>query len=320
MERSLSSKDWVVIQRMLLSGCPPYVTAKSWVVADGKTGEIFFGHDELERREIASLTKIMTAYTAITLAKQFHLDPCEAKLLVSEKAAFMTGTKAFIEEGDRLSLHDMFHGMMLPSGNDAALAIAEYFGKLIKDSMLPPIPLQKLEPVKMPSPLKLFVQRMNKNAQEMGLTETYYANPHGLTNFNNKSSAKDIAKLASVAMHDPYFSSLVRCRRYVCKGLNSKGEEKLFKWKNTNKLLTKGYSGVKTGITQTAGPCLATSIEKEGVSLIVVVLNTKTVDQRWVEVKKLTKWAILRIKKIEEMLVGESITEKKKLLQMLIHV
>ncbi len=322
MEKTAAAKDWIIIQRMLLSGAPPYVTAKSWVVADGHAGELLFGKDEGERREIASLTKIMTFFTSLTLAKRFHVDLYSAVATISERAALMTGTTATLEEGDQILLHDLFHGMMLPSGNDAALAVSEYFGELLKSTILPPItldPAQQKEYLASISPRKLFVKEMNRIATELGLQETCFVNPHGLSNFYNKSSARDVAKLASLAMHDEYFRSVVKCKRHICKAHDASGKEKTFKWKNTNKLLWKGYNGVKTGITTTAGPCLATSIEKDGLSLIVVVLNCKTVDQRWIEVRKLTKWAMSRLKKLEA-LEDTSGSDKKKVLQMIAHV
>ncbi len=322
MEKTAPSKDWIAIQRMLLSGSSPYVTAKSWAVADGSTGELLFGRWESERREIASLTKIMTLYTSLNLIRQYNIDPMKATVEVSSKAGSVIGTRAFVEEGDRLLFHDMMYALMLPSGNDAAVALAEFCGKTIKENTLPPIdPGKKGEPTKSPTPIRLFVKEMNRIAQELGLADTSFANPHGLINFNNKSSARDMAKLSSVAMRDPTFRTVVRCRRYACIAIDKDGKDKKFRWRNTNKLLAKGYNGVKTGITPSAGPCLATSIESDGISLIVVVLNTKTVDQRWVEVKKLTKWAMSRIKKIDELSrSGDPMLEKKKLLQMMAHV
>ena len=323
MEKTTQSKEWVPIQRMLLADPPPFVTAKSWVVADGHTGEVIFGRCEAEKREIASLTKIMTAYAALSLTQRYQVDLALAKVQIAAKASSLCGTTASLEEGDILSLHDLLYGMMLPSGNDAAQSIAEFCGQLIRNNLRRPEPTdceEVEEPPPLPSAHKLFVREMNNLAEQLGLGETWYANPHGLMNFNNRSSARDIARLSSTAMRDPLFRTIIKCRRYTCKGLDYTGTEKVFKWKNTNKLLAKGYNGVKTGVTFAAGPCLATSIERDGLFLIVVILGSKTMDQRWVEVKKLTKWAIARINKIDEITKRELALDKTRVLQSLIHV
>lgn len=317
MERPTPNKSWGLVQRILLSGAPPFVTATSWIVANGQTGKIYFGKEERESREIASLTKIMTLFVAIKLMKRFNIDPYTTTVPISEYAASMSGTSALLESGDKLILSDLLHGMILPSGNDAALAISEYFGKVLKTTVLPPIdldPKEQKEYISRLSPRKLFVKEMNRCTQELKMHDTVFANPHGLMNFNNYSSAQDIAKLASAGLKEPYFCEIVNCKRYICKALDEKENEKSFNWKNTNKLLWKGFNGIKTGITPTAGPCLATSIERDGTALIVVVLNCKTLNQRWVEVKKLSKWAFSRLKKLN------GLEEKEKVLQMIVHV
>jgi len=317
MDRPAPNKGWGLVQRILLSGAPPFVTATSWVVANGQTGKVYFGKEEKELREVASLTKIMTLFVAIKLMKRFNINPYTSVVPISEYAASMTGTSALLESGDKLFLGDLLHGMMLPSGNDAALALSEYFGKLLRSTVLPPIdldPKEQQEYINRLSPRKLFIKEMNRITQELKMNDTVFANPHGLMNFNNHSSAQDIAKLASVAMKEPYFFEIVNCKKHSCKGLDEKENEKLFSWRNTNKLLWKGFNGIKTGITPTAGPCLATSIEREGISLIVVVLNCKTLNQRWVEVKKLSKWAFSRLKKLNRL------EDKEKVLQMIVHV
>ena len=318
MEKQTQNKSWGIAQRILLSGAPPFVTATSWVVANGQTGKVYFGKDEREIREVASLTKVMTLFTSINLIKKFHKDPYSTMVPISEYAASMTGTSALLETGDKLLLNDLLHGMMLPSGNDAALAISEYFGELLKTTVLPPIslePEEQKEYIARLSPRKLFIKEMNRIAQELNMKDTLFSNPHGLMNYNIHSSAQDIAKLASIAMKNPYFWEIVNCKRYACKALDEQENEKAFNWKNTNKLLWKGFSGIKTGITVTAGPCLATSIENEGICLVIVVLNCKTLGQRWIEVKKLSKWAFSRLKKLNRLS-----EEKDKVLQMIVHV
>lgn len=93
---------------------------------------------------------------------------------------------------------------------------------------------------------------------------------------------------------------IVNKQTYECKGKDIYDEERDFGWTNTNKLLGKGFNGLKTGVTPAAGPCLAASFEKESLHLVIIVMNTKTMDNRWVEVPKLTLWAINRLNKLCE--------------------
>lgn len=149
-------------------------------------------------------------------------------------------------------------------------------------------------------PIKYFIQEMNRYARALGLESTNYANPHGLSHKNNKSTAYDIGKLSCIAMQDPMLREIVNKQSYECRGKDIYDEEREFEWTNTNKLLGKGFNGLKTGVTPAAGPCLAASFEKDSLHLVVVVMNTKTMDNRWVEVPKLTLWAINRLNKLCE--------------------
>eukprot|EP00826_Nyctotherus_ovalis_P063667 TRINITY_DN9338_c0_g3_i3.p1 TRINITY_DN9338_c0_g3~~TRINITY_DN9338_c0_g3_i3.p1 ORF type:complete len:301 (-),score=74.66 TRINITY_DN9338_c0_g3_i3:87-989(-) len=263
---------------------PPQITAKSWVVVNANTGELIGGCHEHERREIASITKVMTAYTAIQIIKGLNINVNESKVETSYEASLVGGTTARLEEGDVLSVWDMLHAMLLPSGNDAAYALAEYFGLVLIEL--------ELKTTKIVDPIQVFICEMNKNAKSLGMANTNYANPHGLKNFFNKSSALDIAKLSLAAMKLPLFAEIVKKHKYNCIGQDLFGNSKTFVWRNTNKLLAKGFSGLKTGITASAGPCLASNYKDEKVNLIVVVLSCKTPDHRWTETVKLKDWSI----------------------------
>jgi len=271
----------------------PYVSAKSWVIVSSETGNVLFGKNYTDKREMASLTKIMTCYTALSLAKRWDLNLNEETISVSRSAAFINGTRAELKFGEKLSAWDVLHGMMLPSGNDAAICIAEHFGQLIYRNSCPregfPVPITKF-------PMKYFINEMNVNAKLLGLLNTHFANPHGLANTNNKSTAEDIAKLASVAMKNPKFRQIVSCKHYYCDAVNLKGDVKFYEWTNTNKLLWEGFSGVKTGITPHAGPCLAACYEKDETGLMIILLNSKSMDARWTETHNLVKWAVKKLK------------------------
>jgi serine-type D-Ala-D-Ala carboxypeptidase (penicillin-binding protein 5/6) len=148
--------------------------------------------------------------------------------------------------------------------------------------------------------MKYFIQEMNRYGRALGLESTNFANPHGLSHKNNKSTAADIGKLSCIAMQDPIVRDIVNKSTYECKGKDIYDEPREYLWTNTNKLLGKGFNGLKTGVTPAAGPCLAASFEKDSLHLIVIVMNTKTMDNRWVEVPKLTLWAINRLNKLCE--------------------
>lgn len=114
---------------------------------------------------------------------------------------------------------------------------------------------------------------MNRYSRALKLDNTVYANPHGLSNINNKSTAVDQGRLGAIVMQDSYMREIVNKQEHECEGLDSKGRKKEFKWKNSNKLLKKGFNGIKTGITPAAGPCMATSFMKDNIHLIVIVLD-----------------------------------------------
>ncbi len=275
------------------SAVPPYISAKSWAVASGTTGGLLFGRNYSIRREVASLTKIMTCYTVLELAKRWNMDMETTLASVSRQAAFINGTRADFRFGDKLSIWDLLHAMMLPSGNDAALCFAEFFGQLLFRAANPAF--DKYAQMATKFPCKYFINEMNVNAKMLGLEHTTFANPHGLANTNNKSTAEDLGKLCAAAMKVPKFRQVISCREYDCQGFNIKGQPKKFRWTNTQKLLWEGFNGVKTGVTPHAGPCLASSYEADGVHLIIILLSSKNMEARWSETHALKNWAKKRL-------------------------
>lgn len=269
---------------------PPYVTAQAWAVTEAATGKFLWGSLACESREIASLTKVMTCYVALKLmhSDTDHLHK-SALLPVSKFASTLIGTSAHLREGDELYLWDALFAMMLPSGNDAALAIAQFFGRYLKEKR----PQKEYENI---GNSACFVREMNKTAQEIGLINTIFANPHGLPDNRNRSCAKDINFLAFHAMQIPEFAQIVSTKRYSC-FISQKST--LFpyrhvEWTNTNRLLDSGWSGVKTGVTVPAGPCLC-AVTTQQPALIVTVLSCRSMEKRWGEVSSLGKWAYLKL-------------------------
>ena len=143
---------------------------------------------------------------------------------------------------------------------------------------------------------------MNKNCARLGLKSTFFDSPHGLMNPFSKSTAHDIAKLSAFCLDDHRFREVVNTKFYkVPKQFGTIKNSCSYKWENTHKMIgQQGVTPIKTGVTNSAGPCLATSIQLESnVSLIIVLLCCKDMDCRWIETHKLAKWATNRIKKIQ---------------------
>jgi len=293
----------IEIRKILTELSPPFISAKSWAIADGRTGQVLFGRGDSDKREIASLTKIMTAYLALRLSSIYNVDLYHIYAAASERAATLGGTTAMLKEGDKLSLIDLLHGMLLPSGNDAAIVVAEYFGCLLikpktKDKKTTPSNTSHNETL---TPEMAFVIEMNNMAKQLKLPGTFFWNPHGMFHYYNRSTAAELARLSSIAMRDVTFKEIVSKKSYIAIGYDSTGKEKEYFWQNTNKMLGKsGCNGIKTGVTETAGPCLVTNLQLKAFRFIVVLLNSKTMDTRWDEVIKLKEWAIERLKQIEK--------------------
>ncbi|OMJ91093.1 hypothetical protein SteCoe_6456 [Stentor coeruleus] len=233
------------------------------------TSTILGSKRDLELREIASLTKIMTSYTVLTLIENKMLGSMNDIIKISKSSANTTGTSADLLEGDEITVRDLLYGLMLPSGNDAALALAEHFGKKLQG----------------PNPISNFIDEMNNNCKILKLFYTTFANPHGLAIKRNLSCARDVCKMASGAMKLMSFRIIVSTKTYTACIKSNDGEIRMKTWENTNKLLNKGFSGIKTGVTNKAGPCLCSSYE----NVIVTLLNSKSMEDRWREAEILVR-------------------------------
>jgi D-alanyl-D-alanine carboxypeptidase len=214
-------------------------------------------------REIASLTKIMTALTTIYLEEQEKVSFTEV-VQISKQAAKMSGTSADLRENDEITLNDLLYALMLPSGNDAAWALAEHCGKKLKNGVAG------------------FISELNLNCKKLGLTSTFFKNPHGMATSKNLSTARDVCKMAQIAMQNLKFAEIVGTRSFSCCILNE-GKLRIKTWENTNKMLELGFVGVKTGVTPTAGPCLCTAYG----NFVIVLLNSRSMEDRWKETQAL---------------------------------
>jgi D-alanyl-D-alanine carboxypeptidase (penicillin-binding protein 5/6) len=264
---------------------PPIVTSKAWVIGDARTGEVLWGRNESDSRAMASTTKIMTAWLVVQLAEK-DASILDEEITFSEAADKTNGSSAELRAGERVSVRELLYGLMLPSGNDASVALAEHFG-------------DRFEPAESEGgdasdsdPAARFVAQMNREAAKLELQETHYVNPHGLSVDGHRSSARDLFKLARTAMQSELFRQYVQTRQRGCTVSGPGGYRRNVVWKNTNELLgIEGYSGVKTGTTNAAGACLVSHGEREGDGLFVVVLGATSGDARYADTRNLYRWA-----------------------------
>jgi len=225
----------------------------------------------------------MTCFLAIQLLPTFPCLSLDSIVEVSERAGKMTGTRAELEPGDQLKVRDLLYALMLPSGNDAAMCIAELFGLqlALRSGGDPTSHLDRY-----------FVREMNEFAAGMRLNQTLFRNPHGMSTVKNLSTARDICTIAAVAMRNSCFRTIVSTSRYTCYIADASGDIHEKVWENTNRLLGKGYEGVKTGSTGAAGPCLCASWPYRDTRLVVTVLGARSMEERWSDVPQLVKWAV----------------------------
>lgn len=266
-----------------LSG-PPHVTCKAWAVADGKSGQLLWGSAETTPLDFASTTKIMTAYLVLKFAAA---DPkvLDEEVTFSERADKTGGSSADIRHGERLPVRELLYGLLLPSGNDASVALAEHFG-----ARCDPPEGKKDEA----DPLARFVAEMNRTAAKLEMKQTHYANPHGLSAKGHVSTAADLLKLAFTALQDERFGAYVNTPQHGCQLIGPSGYQRNVVWKNTNQLLKiDNYDGVKTGTTDGAGACLVSRSRRGDDQLLMVVLGSTSSDARYVDSRNLYRWAWL---------------------------
>jgi D-alanyl-D-alanine carboxypeptidase (penicillin-binding protein 5/6) len=256
---------------------PPFVTAKAWVVADGETGTVIAGSNQDEPRPMASTTKIMTALVVLRQAKVDDA-PLDEVVTFSRHADDTAGSTSGVRAGESLPARELLYGLLLPSGNDASVALAEHFGGRLGDAAEG-------------DAVARFVAEMNRLAAQLGLRQTHFANTHGLPADDHHASARDLAELTAVALSDPRFARIVATPR---RGAHLDGPDggRNVVWTNTNTLLgIEGYDGVKTGTTNAAGACLIASARRDGRHLIVVILGADSSEARYVDARNLFRWA-----------------------------
>jgi D-alanyl-D-alanine carboxypeptidase (penicillin-binding protein 5/6) len=270
----------------------PFVTCKAWGVCDARTGEFVGGNHDADVLDFASTTKLMTAWLVLRLAES---DPgvLQEVATVSPRAADTPGSTANLKAGEKLVIQDLLHGLLLPSGNDASVVIAEHFG-----ARFPAVSRSaNASNDEIADPLLLFVAEMSRTAAELGMNDTCYKNPHGLTVDGHHSTARDLLRLAAKLVQNGRILPYVQTRKYIGRLEGASGYVRYELWTNTNKLLdTAGYMGMKTGTTDAAGACLVSLGERGDGRLLVVVLGATSSDARYVDTRNLFRWAWARRK------------------------
>ena len=229
---------------MVLMPIPTATAAvtSSWVVIDADTGRILDGDNPHDQLPIASLTKIWTALTFI------ESGAAGEEIEISQRAASAEGSSIYLEPGSTVPTKDVLHGLMLRSGNDAAMALAEHAGGSEEG----------------------FVHLMNEQADLYGLKDTHFTNPSGLHDEQHMSSAYDTAMMLYFGMKNKEFKKIASTKQYTRTG------KQPGVWENKHRLITSDTDAVagKTGFTKAAGRTLATYFEKNGKKVIVVTLNS----------------------------------------------
>ncbi len=218
--------------------CVEAVSAENAIVLDAATGRVLYEKSADERGLIASTTKIMTA---LLVCEQCNvLD----RMRIPKEAVGIEGSSLYLKEGEVLTIQELLYGLMLHSGNDAAVALAIYCGGTVEG----------------------FVELMNDKAHLLDLKDTHFENPNGLDSPGHYSTARDMAKLTAYAMKNPIFSKTVSTKTVNITNRSLRNHNKLL-W------LVEGTDGVKTGFTKAAGRILVSSAVRQGRRLIVVTMN-----------------------------------------------
>ena len=193
------------------------------------------------------------------------------------------GSTSGVRAGEQLTVHELLYGLLLPSGNDASVALAEHFGARLGDA-----PDADVGPRKA---YRLFVDAMNREAKQLGMDNSQFVNPHGLTEEGHYTSAHDLGRLAYVALQNDRMRTYVGTVQRGCRLKSVHGYSRDVVWKNTNRLLNYSeFSGVKTGTTSAAGACLVALGERDQEQRIVVILGSASSSARYVDAKNLFRW------------------------------
>lgn len=254
----------------------PKTNSRRYIVYDRISKSMIIGKNEDVKSAMASTTKIMTS---IVILEKADLDEM---VTVSAKAGGTGGSRLGLKKGDKASVKNLLYGLMLRSGNDAAVALAEHVGGSVKE----------------------FAEIMNEKASELGLTNTHFVTPHGLDDANHYTTALELAKLTDYAMNNETFAKIVGTKSITIY-INNQPRQ----INNTNELLDtlNGVVGVKTGFTNNAGRCLVTETKRNNMDIITIVLGADTKKDRTKDSVNLIEYTFSKYKmyNVEEQIIEE---------------
>jgi D-alanyl-D-alanine carboxypeptidase (penicillin-binding protein 5/6) len=264
---------------------PIELTAKSAIVMDAQTGKVLYAKDAESQRYPASTTKIMTLIVAL---EHGNLDDM---VTASTNAATTEGSSLWLSPGEQLKLLDMLYGIMLISGNDATVAVAEHISGSVDK----------------------FAKLMTEKAHAIGAMNTNFVNSSGLPDPNHVTTAHDLARIAAYGYKNPLFTQIVSTQRKVIPWPGKDHDRELY---NENKMLWlfEGGNGVKTGYTDAAGRCLVSAANRNGIQLVAVVLDS---DHMWDDSIALLEYGFQQLRPMTMLNQGDilktvKITEGKK--------
>lgn len=275
-EPIIEENDKKEIEAAASSNTKPTINSRRYAIYDRLSGRCIYGKDENKQTAMASTTKIMTAIIVVENCK------LEDVVTITAKAAGTGGSTLGINKNDKITVNDLLYGLMLRSGNDAAVALAIHTAGSIEQ----------------------FADLMNQKAEELGLSNTHFVTPHGLDNPDHYTTAYELAKITDYALKNETIAKIVKTKTAT---ININGSP--MQINNTNELLgnVDGVYGVKTGFTNNAGRCLVTSVKRGDMDLIIVVLGADTRKDRARDSIKLIEYAYKRFYtvNVEEMIYKE---------------
>ena len=253
------------IEASASSDTKPTINSRRYAVYDRLSGRCIYGKDENKQTAMASTTKIMSA---VIIVENCNLEDI---VTVTAKAAGVGGSRLGLHTDDKISVNDLLYGLMLRSGNDAAVALAIHTAGSVEE----------------------FANLMNQKAEVLGLTNTHFVSPHGLDNSEHYTTAYELAKITDYALKNETIAKIVKTKTATIY-INGNSMQ----INNTNELLgnVEGVYGVKTGFTNNAGRCLVTSVKRDDMDLIIVVLGADTRKDRAKDSMKLIEYAYKRFR------------------------
>ena len=269
-------------QAQMAVPAPPEVNSRSYILIDASTGQVLSARDPDARMEPASLTKMMTSYIVFGELQRGQIK-MDDQVLVSERAWKMPGSRMFIEVNTQVSVEDLLHGLIIQSGNDASVALAEH----VAGGERP------------------FADLMNQAAARLGMTGTHFVNASGLPDPEHYTTARDMAKLAQALVRDfPEYYPLHAIKQFVYNGITQRNRNKLL-WRDES------VDGIKTGHTASAGYCLVASAKRGDMRVIVAMLGADSERARTRDAESLINYGFRFFESHRLYAKGEQVSETR---------